>query len=521
MWCRERQRMIGRWAEAAEPWHDRARLGYEAYRSTPNMVIVVDDHRRIGAINPAGEALTGLAYEDVAGEHLSVLLAPPTADSCLAEIERAASGDVAEVDVTFVAPCGDGREATGGVVVGIGAAPLFLDGEPAGLVLSGRDIEARHRLEHELDELASSFRTLAEASEIGIYRFGFDPELRVEHVNRAFAEAVGIDEGDLRRAPGTLADRLAPHVRQRFIDNRFGSGPPIWPIEFEWVRDDGEVVVLSVEEVPIRDRDGRVFAVLGLGRDVTQDRRREASIIRALQHERQAAEGLRSVDQLRRLFLQAVSHELRTPLTTVLGFASTLSSYAGELEPAQLVLLSRRVLHQARRMERLLDDLLDVERLSRGVLTLQREEHDVAEVVSDVLDDLDVGDVEVVVTPARIAIDRGKFERVIVNLVSNARRHAGRDARIVLEVVSTGDAIHLTVEDDGPGIPDELKDQVFEPFTQGPSTQRYASPGTGIGLTLVAEFVRLHGGSVRVVDGRDGGARFEIVLPKGLDGDTR
>jgi|GEM_PF-4340201 len=111
----------------AEPWDDRARLGYEAYMSTPNMVIVLDERRHIGAINPAGETLTGLAYEEVAGRHLSVLLAPGTVDTGLAQIERAAAGDVHETDVAFVSPW-TRDEDPGRVVVGIGAAPLFLDG---------------------------------------------------------------------------------------------------------------------------------------------------------------------------------------------------------------------------------------------------------------------------------------------------------------------------------------------------------------------------------------------------------
>ncbi len=498
----------------SEPWEDRSRLGFEAYMSTPNMVIVLDDQRRIGAINPSGEGLTGLTYEQVVGRHLSVLLADGTAEEGLARIERAAAGEVAEIDVAFTSPWGEGSQPPGQVVVGIGVAPLFLDGEPAGLVLSGRDVEDRHRLEHELGELESGLRALAEASELGIYRFAFAPEFRVEHVNRAFADAIGIPAEQLRRDASPLSDGLEPDVRQRFIDNRFGPGPELWPIEFEWQRPDGEVVVLSVEEVCVRDRERRIVAVLGIGRDVTQDRRREASMIRALQHERQAADGLRQVDQLRRLFLQAVSHELRTPLTTVLGFAGTLAGHAERLPRERVAHLSGRILSQAVRIERLLDDLLDVERLSRGVLTLRCERHDLGAVVAEVVEDLADGGVELAVAPAEVDIDRGKIERVVVNLITNARRHAGRNARILVTVGPDADGATLVVEDDGPGVPDELKDAVFEPFAQGPASRGDPSPGTGIGLTLVAEFVRMHGGTVRIEDGDLGGARFVLYLPR-------
>lgn len=498
--------------ELSEPWGDRVRLGFEAYMSTPNVVIIVDDERRIGAINPAAERLTGPAHRDVVGQPVSVLLAPATVAAGLAEIERAAAGEIIEADIAFVTP-GSGA-TTRHAVVGVGAAPLFLDGAPAGLVLSGRDVEDRQRLQHELDELETGFRLLSEASEIGIYRFAFDPDFRVEHANRAFTDAIGITEEELQRDPSPLNDGLEPHVRQRFVDNRFGAGPEVWPLEFEWRRPDGEVAVLSVEEVSVRGRDGRILAALGIGRDVTQERRREASVVRALQHERQAADGLRQVDQLRRLFLQAVSHELRTPLTTVLGFAGTLVAHADALPREQIAHLSTRMVSQAQRIERLLDDLLDVERLSRGVLALRCEDHDLAEVVAGVVADLADDRVVLEVAPAVVEIDRGKIERVVVNLITNARRHAGPDARIWVAVAAEDDGATLIVEDDGPGIPDDLKDAVFEPFAQGPASQGDPSPGTGIGLTLVAEFVRLHQGTVRIEDAETGGARFVIFLPR-------
>ena len=501
-------------SDVSQPWGDRERLGFEAYMSTPSVIIVVDDERRIGAINPAAEQLTGLAHGDVVGQPLSTLMAPGTLEDGLAAIERAAAGEIIEADIAFVTPHSDEADPGGQVVVGVRAAPLFLEGEPAGLVLSGRDVEDRQRLEHQLGELETGFRLLSEASEIGIYRFAFDPDFRVEHANRAFADAIGFTEGELQRDPTPLNDGLEPDVRQRFIDNRFGPGPELWPIEFAWHRPDGEVVVLSVEEVSVRDRDGRILAALGIGRDVTQERRREASIIRALQHERQAADGLRQVDQLRRLFLQAVSHELRTPLTTVLGFAGTLAGHADELPREQIAHLSDRMVSQAQRIERLLDDLLDVERLSRGVLTLRCEEHDLGDVIADVVADLADDRVTVEAAATTIEIDRGKIERVAVNLITNARRHAGPGARIRVAVVAEDDGATLIVEDDGPGVPDELKEAVFEPFAQGPASQADPSPGTGIGLTLVAEFVRLHGGAVRIEDVATGGARFVVFLPR-------
>lgn len=497
----------------SDPWGDPDRLGLEAFRNTPNLVIVVDDDLRIGSISPAGAALLGADPADLRGRHVSELLPPDRTDDGLAAIAGLIRREAAELEVAFRRMDVAGPDDAATIEVGLAAAPLVIDGSRQGLILSGRDVEERKRLEHEVRELASSFQALADATEVGFYRLVFHPEFRVDYVNLAFADAVGYPPESLLRDPSLLHDGLTPEVRQRFIDNRFGRGAAVWPIEFDWERPDGEVVVLAVEEVPLRDPSGRVTSVLGVGRDVTQERRREASIVRALQHERQAAEGLRQVDQLRRLFLQAVSHELRTPLTTVLGFASTLAARAAELPTGQVADLASRMVMQARRIERLLDDLLDVERLSRGVLKLELEEEDLAALVGDVLHELGEETVSVELAAVTVPVDRGKLERVVANLVTNARRHAGSGARIEVQVAPEGAGARLVVQDDGPGVPDELKDRVFAPFEQGLSSRGLPSPGTGIGLTLVAEFVRLHGGSVAIEDVPAGGARFVVRLP--------
>ncbi len=489
------------------------RLRAEAFLSSPNLVIVVDHEWRVRAISPAGLAMTGTREPDVIGQPLHTLVVDEGALGCIEQ----ALGAEQDLEVAFRSggqADGSAGSSVRSIPLGLRVAPLVIDGIRCGLIISGRDATNRKRLEHEIEQLASSFRALAEASDLGIYRFSFEPRFRVDHTNEAFAAAVGYPRERLESDASPLADGLTPEVRQRFIDNRFGKGEATWPIEFDWVRPSGEVVVLSVEEVPIRDRDGRVTAALGLCRDVTRERSREASIVRALQHERQAAEGLRQVDDLRRLFLQAVSHELRTPLTAVLGFSATLQERAGELDTEQVRTLSGRLHGQAERIQRLLDDLLDVERLSRGVLTLEQDDHDLDEVVRAVLADLGETGVEVSGSPAVVSMDRGKLERVVSNLVSNARRHAGPSARIAVIVTPTTDGARLIVEDDGPGVADELKDTVFEPFQQGPRSAGQPSPGTGIGLTLVAEFVRLHGGTVMIGDVPAGGARFTVELPR-------
>lgn len=300
-------------------------------------------------------------------------------------------------------------------------------------------------------------------------------------------------------------------IVERFRRNRFGDAPD-WPVEWDWPRPDGTVRTIAVTEVPLRDDHGRVTSALGICRDVTDERAAHRVTQQALAREREAIAQLRRVDELRRLFLQAVSHELRTPLTAVSGFAATLHRRLDELGAAQIRDLAGRLDRQADRLRKLLDDLLDIERAGRGVAHLDRDRLDVGALVARVAAE-HVPQARVEAQAIVGSFDRVKIERIVVNLLLNARRHAGAGARIEVSVRRDGDHAVIAVDDDGPGIDHGARDRIFEPFEQGATAADAPSPGTGIGLTLVAEFVRLHGGRVDVEDGPLGGARFVVRLP--------
>ena len=113
--------------------------------------------------------------------------------------------------------------------------------------------------------------------------------------------------------------------------------------------------------------------------------------------------------------------------------------------------------------------------------------------------------------PVVIAVDPAKVERIVENLLMNAARHTTADRTIWLRVRPEGDGILIAVEDDGPGVPEELREAIFEPFRQGPTSSPH-SPGTGIGLSLVGRFAALHGGRAWVEEREGGGASFRVFL---------
>lgn len=424
-------------------------------------------------------------------------------------LESAAQGSAGHTEMAW-------RTGNGGTVqVGVSWAPIVRRGEVVGLVGSGRDIADRKALEQDLRTMAESFRALAEGSgDLGIYRFRFAPNLRVDYINPLLEETYGVTSTELRADPSPLWERLDEHGRCQLDRTRRGEDVG-WPVDAVWRHPDGRRLEVQFHEVPLRGVSGRLDGVLGVVRDVTGQRRRQRALASALDLERAAAEELRRVDDLRQVFLRAVSHELRTPLTSVLGFGATLRDRGAELPGSAVTELASRLHRQSARMQLLLDDLLDVDRLSRGVVTLDRSPADVGALVERVCDDPSVT-VEAVSCTAEV--DAAQVERIVDNLVGNARRHAGATATVRVRVVA-GDPVRIEVDDDGPGVDEALRPTVFEPFAQGRNASGDPSPGTGIGLTLVAAFAELHGGRVSVGDSDLGGARFVVELPAVGGGD--
>lgn len=244
-------------------------------------------------------------------------------------------------------------------------------------------------------------------------------------------------------------------------------------------------------------------------------------VTRALEQERAATDALRSLDELRSTFLAAVSHELRTPLTSILGFSLTIQQSARELDPDTRDMLGF-VVSESRQLERLLQDLLDIERVGRGGVTLSRYPVDVASAVRRLAERVEMRlGREVLMHDDCImgVVDEVKTERIIDNLLSNAVKYSppGTDVRVLVD--RSGDGVLIVVEDEGPGVPERLRDSIFEPFERGMVTSAH-QPGTGIGLSLVDRFARLHGGRAWVQERADQrqGSAFHVFLPDGPEG---
>ncbi len=261
----------------------------------------------------------------------------------------------------------------------------------------------------------------------------------------------------------------------------------------------------------------------GLMVDVTERRRAEQALRKserkfseAFRREREAAQRLRALDDMKNTFLEAVSHDLRTPLTSILGSALTLEQSELSLPQPDALDLVHRIASNARKLERLLSDLLDLDRLQRGIISPQRRPTDVAELVRRAVaetENLAERHVEIDVEPVIASIDAAKVERILENLLSNALRHTPPEAHVWVRARGMDGGLLIVVDDDGPGVPEDLHEEVFQPFRQAPGSSSGHSPGVGVGLSLVRRFAELHAGRAWLEAREGGGASFKVFLP--------
>ena len=225
-------------------------------------------------------------------------------------------------------------------------------------------------------------------------------------------------------------------------------------------------------------------------------------------------------------FASDVSHELRSPLTTLTTAVELLHARRAEL-PASAAESVDLLRVEVERFQRMVLDLLEISRMDAGVAELALEEVQPEELVRQAVraarpagaatadgppPEVAVGDE---VADLVVQADKRRLVQVVANLVDNADRHGGGLAGVGLE--RTGDRVRILVDDAGPGIPEAWRHRVFERFSRAPSSAgaRRDDGGVGLGLALVAEHVRLHGGKVWVEDRPGGGARFVVELPAG------
>lgn len=284
--------------------------------------------------------------------------------------------------------------------------------------------------------------------------------------------------------------------------------------QYRVITKDGGVVWIRDIATVIRGTDGRARYSQGLFLDISAQKEAERELQDSLDREHEANAKLREIDELKNTLLHAVSHDLQNPLAAIVGAVATLTNSELDLPEELQRELLEGMATRARKVSRLLRDLLDLDRLDQGIIEPNRVHVDVAKLVSDAArccDALDGHRVETGDEQAIGFVDPAKVERILENLLVNAARYTPAGGHVWARAEPADGGVLVVVEDDGPGVPDDAKAAIFERFRRGPEADR--APGTGVGLSLVSRFAELHGGRAWVEDRPGGGASFGVFLP--------
>ena len=283
------------------------------------------------------------------------------------------------------------------------------------------------------------------------------------------------------------------------------------------VRKDGTRFWADVVITALRDESGSLVGFAKVTRDLSE---RRAAEQRAIADARRIAQ-VESSNRAKSDFLAAMSHELRTPLNAIGGYAELIEmGVAGTVSDQQKEYLTR-IRNGQRHLLGIINDLLNFSRIESGQVAYELEDLDAHQMVNAVMDlvqsQATLKRIEMIHGPCpadvHLCADRLKTEQIILNIISNAVKFTPEGGKVTTTCGVTGDQSWITVTDTGPGIPEEKRDEIFEPFVQLGRTLSSLSEGTGLGLAISRDLARAMNGNITVEDAPGGGAKFTVFLP--------
>ncbi|HLH30420.1 MAG TPA: PAS domain S-box protein, partial [Terriglobia bacterium] len=457
--------------------------------------------------NRGAERLYGYSAEEVVGRNISILAPFASADQVpdlLAAIRRGQRIEHAELfrvrkDATLLD-------------VSVSISPIHdSDGRITGASIIARDVMQLRQAQRELAEREGRIRLLLDSTAEAI--IGIGPDGLCSFVNPACVRMLGY------KSPEELAGRHIHRIMHPFGTNGHAHSETDCPLYRVLLTGEGT----HSDEEPLWRADGTRFTSEYWSYPVRRGVQTIGAVVTFLDvtDRKRAEDEIRTAARRREEFLAMLSHELRNPLAAVVSAAKVMR--AENVNPVAVERARQIVERQSKHMARLLDDLLDVSRITRGGIELRKEDIDLREVVRAAMEALTPileerqakvsSEMPNEVLPVRG--DTARIQQVIVNLLSNAARYSPPGSPIALKIGVEGESVVLRVRDQGRGISPTMLADIFEMFVQDEQGLERSTGGLGIGLTLVRQIVELHGGQVEAhSDGVGKGSEFVVRLPR-------
>ncbi len=471
------------------------------FASIGDAVVTTDPHGRVTYVNGVAESLTGWRQPDAQGEPLENIF-NIVDEATRLPVDNPARRALHEGRIVGLANhtvliAKDGTER----VIDDSASPIRDDeGVVSGVVLIFRDVTERRRAEEATARLAA----IVTSSDDAI--LSKDLQGRIRSWNIAAERLFGYSADEAIGQPVMMLIPEGLRDEEPEILARIASGQRIEHYETVRQRKDGSLVEISLTVSPVFDSAGRVVGASKIARDISQRKR----------HQEALAEAERRKDE----FLATLAHELRNPLAPLRNALGILKQIRDQ--PAAVDQTRELMERQLGQMVRLIDDLLDVSRISRGRLELRIERVELAAVVQQAIETCrplaeSAGHELIVVVPPEpvyVNADPVRLAQVFSNLLSNACKFTEPGGRIQLTAGQHGSNAVVSVRDTGAGIGSDELEAIFEMFSQVDKTLERSQGGLGLGLSLAKRLAELHGGTIEAhSEGHGLGSEFTVRLP--------
>ncbi len=385
------------------------------------------------------------------------------------------------------------------------------------VTMVGIDITARRQAELALWESEDRYRVLAEAMPQMVW---MADRSGVQYWNQRWYDYTGLPRENALGVEGTHVVHLDEQARtmdlwQQALDQGVG-----FDLEQRIRRHDGVYRWFLNRGLPVREASGEVTRWVGTITDIDDQKQIEAQRARLLNQERIAREAAENANRIKDEFLAVLSHELRSPLNPILGWANLLRTT--QLNETKTAYALETIERNARLQAQLIDDLLDVSRILRGKLVLNRVPtapaaiiHDAIETVQSMADAKGIAlQTELDESPHRVWGDPNRLRQVVWNLLSNAVKFTPQGGRVTVQLSYIKDWAEIRVSDTGKGIDPNFLPHVFDRFRQADSTTTRDFGGLGLGLAIADQIVEMHQGTIEADSpGAGQGATFTVRLP--------
>ena len=474
--------------------------------------------------NAGAEHVFGYTAAEAVGRHISLVIPPDRIaeeDHIIASLKAGQRIEHFETERVR----SDGRR----ILVSLTISPLKDD---SGIVIGAskivRDVTRQRQAEQRErlllgEAAAANAKFHAFFDQGGVFAGIMDVNGTLLDVNRLSCEASGYTREQLVGKPfwegpwwmpsPSLSDQIKAGAAQAAAGHTFRAEMPYFVA-------DGSERVADVTIQPIRDDSGGIIFLAPIGIDITERKRAEADRERLADNLRSLAADLSEADRRKNEFLAMLAHELRNPLAPISHAARALRLGAGDEKALQSA--SQMLERQVSQMARLVDDLLDMSRITRGRIELRKERVELAPIIDQAVEAIRAMyksmnhelTVRMPSTPVYLNADPTRVTQVVGNLLNNACKFTDRGGHVWLTVEQEGEQAVIKVRDDGIGIAAEHIPRLFEMFAQVDTSLERSRDGLGIGLTLVKTLVEMHGGTVDARSaGLGRGSEFTVRLP--------